>query len=166
MKARLARGGVLAVLLGVLGLGLAARSAPLREGRPAPDFTGVTTDGKRLSLSQFRGKSAVLVNFYANFCPGCHEEFPHLKALDERYRDRGLQILAVNLDRTRREALVFPRRFGTQFPVIVDGDPIADRYDVRPIPASFLVDREGRLVRIIEGYRPEELDEAVRSLIR
>src|SRR5689334_6270676 len=70
-----------AVALGTLGLAFAA-SPRIARGQVAPEFSGTSLDGRKLALSEFRGKNPVILNFYADFCPPCRKEFPHLKELD------------------------------------------------------------------------------------
>jgi len=161
MRGALLRGGLAALAAVTLAAGLSA--APLK-GKAAPDFTGVTAEGKKITLSQFRGKTAVLLNFYSNACPACDDEFPHLRDLDRKYRSQGVQIVAVNMERSRNEAMIFPRNYGTEFPIVVNGTPIAERYQVQPIPANFLIDKDGRVVQVIEGFNAQELEDAVRGL--
>lgn len=69
----------------------------------------------------------------------------------------------MNLDTSRSEALEFPTRFKTRFPVLVNGGAIADRYGVEAIPANFLIDRNGRVARVIDD--PNELETAVRTAL-
>jgi peroxiredoxin len=68
------------------------------EGPQAPDFTLESVDGDQVSLSDFAGKKVVILDFWETTCDPCLKEMPHLVKLYEKYKDRGLEVLAVSLD--------------------------------------------------------------------
>ena len=153
----------------VLYLGVQKRESQLRElkggliGKPAPNFTLETIDGKKVSLKDFKGK-VVLINFWATWCPPCREELPFFERVYEKYRDKGFVILAVNTDPENLKD--FLKEFDTKlsFPILLGNDKILDLYPVRGLPTSFLIDREGRIVKVRLGiYR--ELEEDLKNLL-
>ena len=161
----------LALLLSllVLYIGVQKREAEVNQlkgdlaGRPAPNFTLKTVDGKIVSLKDFQGK-VVLINFWATWCPPCREELPLFEEVYEKYKDRGFVVLAINTDPENLKD--FLKEFGVKltFPILVGDDKILDLYPVRGLPTSFLVDREGRIVKVRLGvYR--ELEEDLKKLI-
>lgn len=112
-------------------------------GRPAPDFGLLTLEGKMLRLSDLRGK-AVLINFWATWCPPCRAEMPELQAAYDEYRDRGFVVLGVNLQEDKGTITEFMDRMGLTFPVVMDTTGnVGNAYRVRDLPTSFFVDREG-----------------------
>ena len=121
------------------------------KGRAAPDFLLEKLDGGTLRLSDLQGK-AVLVNFWATWCQPCRSELPHLVAAYNRYRQEGLEIVAVNLQEDEDTIAGFVEEFGMQFPVVIDrsGD-VADKYHVIGIPTSFFIDRSGVVRTIYTG---------------
>ncbi len=148
-------------LVAAVGLGPATpRAAPPEPepapevGREAPDFTLPDLDGGPVRLAGFRGRQAVLVNFWATWCVPCREEMPMLDRLWRQRRDT-LVVLGVSLD-TASPARVraFVREVGAGFPILRDPDQtVARRYRLRGVPSSFLVDRGG-VIRYREvGYR-------------
>jgi thiol-disulfide isomerase/thioredoxin len=124
--------------------------SPEKE-RAAPDFLLETLDGGTLRLSDLQGK-AVLVNFWATWCQPCRSELPHLVAAYNRYRQEGLEIVAVNLQEDEDTIAGFVEEFGMQFPVVIDrsGD-VADKFRVIGIPTSFFIDRSGVVRTIYTG---------------
>ena len=124
--------------------------SPEKE-RAAPDFLLETLDGGTLRLSDLQGK-AVLVNFWATWCQPCRSELPHLVAAYDRYRQEGLEIVAVNLQEDEDTIAGFVEEFGMQFPVVIDrsGD-VADKYRVIGIPTSYFIDRSGVVRSIYTG---------------
>lgn len=145
----------------------AADEGRVMRGQLPPDFTGTTLDGRRITLSEFRGKNPVVLNFYAQFCGPCREEFPHLRELDERLGSRGLKVLAVSMDEDRKSAAAIPREARAHFPVIFDpGGSIARKYGVQAIPHTVVLDREGRVSTILIGLDNERLDRAVSTVLK
>ncbi|MGV3722723.1 MAG: TlpA family protein disulfide reductase [Actinomycetota bacterium] len=142
-------------------------TAEIARGELPPDFTGSTLDGRKITLSNFRGKNPVVLNFFAEFCPPCKKEFPHLKALDERHRAKGLKVLAVSLDEDRKTAAVVPNQAKTSFPVIFDPKGgIAEKYGVQAIPHTVVLDRQGKVHAVLIGLDLEALDRAVEQVLQ
>ncbi len=113
----------------------------------APDFTLTTVSGASLQLSDLRGK-VVLLNFWATWCVPCQTEMPAIEALYQRYKDRGLEVVAVNLDRLSTAGVeAFLTEVKVSFPVVLDPSwSTAQAYRVVGLPTSYLIDRSGRVV--------------------
>lgn len=126
--------------------------------RPSPqkiveDFTVKTPDGRDFRLSEHRGQ-VVFVNFWATWCPPCREEMPALERLFQQTKKDGLVMLAVSVDADSK--VVAPFLTEHRFTFVVGLDPqmrLADAYGVRALPASFIIDREGRLAALALGPR-------------
>ena len=136
---------------------------------PAADFDLPTADGKgSLSLVGLRGKVVVL-NFWATWCPPCREEMPSMERLHQEFRAQGLEVVAVDVQESPKQAARFLRDFRLTFPAPLDADgKVAARYQVRALPSTFLIDRAGRLVGQAVGPRDWASPEAkalVRSLL-
>ncbi|TYO99489.1 peroxiredoxin [Geothermobacter ehrlichii] len=131
-------------------------------GRTAPEIDLETVDGGRMSLSSLRGK-VVLVNFWATWCPPCKQEMPSMERLYARLHDRGLEILAVNIEADGKDVLPgFLRKHPHTFPVLMDVDGEAQSaYGVFRFPETFVVDKQGKIVQHIIGGR----DWAARSMV-
>jgi thiol-disulfide isomerase/thioredoxin len=159
--------GVLAVVLAVM-LGAAvwrSRSAGVVgsstqmtgsvEGRPAPDFalTDIYT-GKIVRLADFRGK-AVLLNFWATWCPPCKVEIPWFIELQNQYGPQGLAVIGVAMDDAGRDKI---EKFGNEmrinYIVLQGTETVANAYGgVESLPTTFYIDREGRIVSRVLGLR-------------
>lgn len=132
---------------------------------PAPAFALPTPDGRTIDLAGLRGK-VVLLNFWATWCPPCREEMPSMERLHQEFKDQGLVVLAVNVQESPKRVVLFMRGFQLSFPTVLDADTtVTARYQVRGLPATFLIDRQGRLVGQVIGAR-DWADPPARALIR
>ncbi len=124
-----------------------------REGFLAPDFTLDLLDGGQVTLSDLRGKG-VVINLWASWCPPCRAEMPAIQRVYERSKGRGLEVLAVNTtyQDSERAALDFIQELGLTFPVPLDRTGTVSRsYQLRALPSTFFVDREGIIRKVIIG---------------
>jgi thiol-disulfide isomerase/thioredoxin len=132
---------------------------------PAPDFVGVTLDGRQVSLSDYLGKPLVLV-FTASWCGTCKLEAPEL---DRFYQDnRGkAEVLAMAVNDTEEDMRAFMADGGWDYPVMLDADRIADAYGVRFIPTLVLIDSEGRIAKkVVNKLSASEVSALVDGLTR
>jgi peroxiredoxin len=114
-----------------------------QEGFVAPDFVLHTLDGQEIALATLRGK-AVLINFWATWCPPCRTEMPAIQQVHEQYRDQGLVVLAISLQQRDAETAAFVEEMGLTFPILRDsGGSVSDVYRVTSLPTTFFLDRDG-----------------------
>ena len=125
--------------------GASSNPYPLTAGTPAPDFSLKTLDGQTVSLHDYQGK-AVMVNFWATWCPPCRSEMPDMQNLYSELKGKGVEILAVNVQEARPPIEKFVTQFGLTFPILLDvsGD-VVQQYGVQALPTSYFIDREGRI---------------------
>jgi cytochrome c biogenesis protein CcmG, thiol:disulfide interchange protein DsbE len=141
--------------------GALAAAVARGETPQAPDFTAerVDRDGE-LTLSSLRGK-VVALNFWASWCIPCKDEAPFLERTWRTYRDDGLVVLGADWHDFSTDARRFMHRYGMTFPVVHDGSgSIGDRYGVKAVPETFLIDRQGRLVGAFIGAINTDEDRA------
>ncbi len=134
---------------------------------PAPDFSLKTLDGERVGLGRLEGQ-VVLVNFWATWCPPCRQEMPGFQAVYEEYADRGFSVVGIAMDvggPASVEAFVRENRIG--YPVAMATDEVRLAYGgVDALPQSFLVDKQGRVRRMVSGVFSEgSLRKAVDELL-
>ena len=117
------------------------------RGVAAPDFELTSLDGKRMKLSDFRGK-AVLLNFWATWCSPCKVEMPWFVDLQKKYGSDGLVVVGVAMDDTETSKIAkFTSEIGVNYPILLGTDQVSEDYgNVQYLPTSFYIDREGRLV--------------------
>ena len=148
---------------------LASAHATVQLSSSAPDFTLKSVAGPNLRLQEQRGQ-VVMINFWATWCGPCRLEMPHLNRIYDKYRSTGFVLLGVNIDDDPRAAADLAAKLGLRFPVLLDTDKKVSRvYDMSAMPATLLVDRDGRVRYIHRGYRDgveKTYEEQVRSLLK
>ena len=129
-------------------------------GKMAPDFTAIDFEGKPLTLSSFRGKNFVLLDFWASWCGPCRSQYPHLKVLYQKYHPKGLEVIGISARDTKSAWLKGIKDNGIEIwkhiPYIKDLDPknldipskdnLSLKYEVSPIPIQILIDMKGKIV--------------------
>ena len=126
-------------------INVTVQGGPAAVGRTAPDFTTETLDGRRIRLSQYRGKP-VLLNFWATWCAPCQDEMPLIQRASDIYKGQGLVVLAVNYQQTSTSSMqAFLRKVDARFPAVFDpAAQIAGAYGVNVgLPVSVFIDRSG-----------------------
>lgn len=113
----------------------------------APDFELPALDGRKVKLSDFRGQ-AVLLNFWATWCSPCKIEMPWFVDVQKQYGKEGLVVLGVAMDDTESAKIAeFAHEMGVNYPVLLGTDKVSDDYgDVRALPTTFYIDRNGIIV--------------------
>ncbi len=127
---------------------------PNLRGKKAPDFTLHSADGKKISLSDYKGK-AVLINFWATWCAPCKIEMPWFIGLRKQYADQGFEILGVSEDDsnvTRAQILKFGQQQGINYPLLMGDDAVSHKYGgIEFLPTSYFVGRNGKVVAETAG---------------
>ena len=160
---------------GVCALGMAAMlasspvSADITSDGPAPDFVLKSDNGENLRLSEFRGE-VVMINFWASWCGPCRQEMPLLDELYAQYQPMGFTILGVNVEEDSTKARKMLGDSPVNFPVLFDNDSeVSKLYNVVAMPSTVLVDRNGNVRYLHQGYKPgyeEAYQQQVRALIK
>jgi len=137
--------------------------------RPAPAFQLTNLAGEKVRPADLRGK-VVLVDFWATWCKPCIEGMPAMQKLHEKYGGKGLAMLGVSIDEKGAKVVApFVQKRKFTYPMFVDGgdDPAWKSFGVRSIPALFLIDKEGRIVKQWVGKpKEQEVEQAVAVLVK
>ncbi len=135
--------------LGKHGLSRRLTKAYEKFGESAPDFSATDIDGKPISLQDYRGK-VVLLDFWAVWNGFCVGEMLRVKKIYDAYKDQGFDVIGVSLDTDESKLRNYLKKNDIPWRQIYSGlerqSPLAQQYDVRSIPARWLIDRDGRLI--------------------
>lgn len=145
---------------------MAKQLGPTVPGALAPDIDLTTPEGETLALSSLRGK-VVLIDFWASWCGPCRRENPAVKAIYEKYKDKGFEIYGVSLDNNATQWKAAIAKDGLTWKHVSDlkgwKSSASQLYGVRSIPATFLLDKEGRIYK--SGFRSHELEGLLQQLL-
>lgn len=134
-------------------IGALAFSMPsIAIAKPTPNVVVHTAAGLTVRLADYKGK-VVLIDFWASWCPPCKTSFPALDALFRAYQEKGLEVLAVNVDERPQDAAAFLDAHPHRLTVLYDAkgmSPLA--FGVKGMPSSFLIDRAGSIRFTHMGY--------------
>jgi len=158
----------LTALLATLALGLTlATAAPIKQGDTFPDLTKFGLEGP---LPDLQGK-IVLVDFFASWCGPCKESFPAMEELHKKYADKGLVIIAVNLDKNKEDMQAFLKTHPASFVIVRDAaNKLVGEVKIPTMPSSFLLDKSGKVHAFHRGFKGEETKkkyaEEIESLLK
>ncbi|ARN21509.1 TlpA family protein disulfide reductase [Piscinibacter gummiphilus] len=141
---------LLAALVAFTGSAMALEAG---QAAPALDVAGAKDP---VSLSALKGK-VVYVDFWASWCAPCKQSFPWMNEMQAKYGNRGLQIVAVNVDAKREDADRFLAEVPANFVIGYDakGDS-PKRFQIKGMPSSVLVGPDGQVIKVHAGFRPDE----------
>lgn len=153
------RTGILLVMLAALCYtmynSVFAKQDRVKEGSNAPNFVLQSVDGERIELKDLKGKG-VFLNFWGTWCGPCKQEFPYMANQYEVFKDRGVEIVAVNVAESKIAVKNFMESYGVNFPVAMDKDrQVTEAYDITPLPTTFLINPEGKVIKVIKGTMTE-----------
>ena len=154
------------IVVAAMGAVSAATHVP---GEAAPDFVLKSVAGENLRLSEYRGE-VVMLSFWASWCGDCRAQLTELGQMHARYQDAGVELLAVSLDQNERAASDAAAALDVSYPVLHDaGGEVGRLYAVERMPMMVLIDREGIVRDVFEGYRrgnETQILERVQALLR
>jgi len=156
MKIRL-----MALMLVIL---FAGAQVGLAAGDAAPNFALKTADGKTVELKKLSGK-VVVVNFWATWCGPCRVEIPGMLEVYGKYKAKGLEIVGISLDRGGWSVVTpFVEKMKITYPVVLGDGDVADAWGgIQAIPATFVVDRKGKIVeRHVGAVSQEDFEKLVK----
>ncbi len=138
-------------------------------GKLAPDFVLKSDSGQNVRLSELRGR-VVLINFWASWCGPCRQEMPQLAKLYTQYGRAGFVLLGVNVDNDPKNAATMQKQLGVNFPVLFDNaQQVAKLYNPQGMPATLLIDRDGRVRYVYRGYvsgYEQKYEQQIRELLK
>ena len=152
----------------LFALALSSQATALDVDSVVPNLTAPAGDGRLLSLQQYRGQ-LVYLDFWASWCAPCRQAMPVMDALYQRYRDRGLVVLGVNVDTDRKSAQRMLDQVRPTFPIAFDPDgKWPEAFGLKDMPTSYLIDAKGVVRYVRKGYHvrdEQELETAIKAAL-
>jgi peroxiredoxin len=135
-------------------------------GAQAPDFKATDYNQQTVTLSQFKGKSVVILDFWASWCYWCRKSTPHLKTVYNKYHSKGLDVIAVSVDEKRNDWIEAIKQDSTNlwYHILVaekwgvgpiTNDDIYQNYYYHGVPYQILIDKNGKIIDHFDGYSKE-----------
>jgi peroxiredoxin len=157
----------IAVIVAALTLSLPALAGT--PTGPAPAFTLAARSGQDVSLAQYKGQ-VVMINFWASWCGPCRQEMPLLEQMHKRYSALGFTLVGVNVDANSKDAEEWLTKTPVTFPVLFDRESkVSAMYDVKAMPSTVFIDRQGNVRALHRGYKAGDESEylnQIRALLK
>ena len=151
------------LIINIFCLHTIAAAVELKSTMPACKVSPLG-ETKTEDLQQYKGQ-VVYVDFWASWCVPCAHSFPFLNELHQEFKDKGLQIIGINMDENVEDAKDFLAKTPAQFTTVADNSAkCAKDFDVKAMPSSYLIDRKGIVHHIHQGFRSEDIKE-LRALV-
>ncbi|MDQ0197451.1 thiol-disulfide oxidoreductase ResA [Neobacillus ginsengisoli] len=125
-------------------------------GSQAPDFVLTDMQGNKHRLSDYKGQG-VFLNFWGTWCKPCETEMPYINNQYHQFKDKGVQVLAVDINESDIAVNQFASRHKLDFPIMIDKDKqVMNVYGIDPLPATFLIDKNGNVIKYFTGQLTED----------
>lgn len=135
------------------------------KSTPALDFMIPTEDGQ-IPISKYRGE-VVYLDFWATWCGPCRESFPWMREMQTKYKEKGLNVVAVSLDTDHALAHQFADELSANFTIAFDDTgSIADLFKVKGMPTSVLIGRDGKVVEVHQGFNEGQIASYEESIVK
>jgi len=134
--------------------------------KDAPDFTLTDLDGNTISLSDLEGE-VVFLNFWATWCTPCKKEMPYFNEAFETYKDNGVNIIGISIDRSEKIVKKFLEKKELVYPVAMGSQKFLRDYGIaRVVPVTVIIDKKGKLrYKVIGEMEKEEIEKYIQELI-
>jgi len=143
------------LVAGFMTVALIGQTA-LKPGSPVPDFKLNDLDGRAFKSSQLQG-SVVLLDLWATWCEPCIADIPMLNRLNEKFRKRGLKVVGIAVESGwAKDIKPHVAKLGIKYPVLVGTEKIVEQYEMIGFPTTYLIGRDGKLVKKYFGTLPDQ----------
>jgi len=144
-------------ILAISLLALSQFSLAVSVGDKAPNFKIPRLEVKgQIDLKRYRGK-VVYVDFWASWCGPCRQSLPILNQIRKDYKKNGFEVIAINLDEERDDAMDFLKQYPVSYPTARDTTgKVPESYGLQGMPTAYLIDRKGRVQLVHEGFKKSD----------
>jgi thiol-disulfide isomerase/thioredoxin len=162
---------IIAILIAIASLNrnrsIASGTGQIEQAVPAPSWQLQDLNGKTVHSSDFKGK-VVILDFWATWCPPCRAEIPGLVALQKQYGNQGLAVIGASVDEGGADMVgEAAQKLGINYPIVLADDNVQRAFGgITAIPATFIIDREGRIVKSHLGLvDKDEFENEIKPLL-
>jgi cytochrome c biogenesis protein CcmG/thiol:disulfide interchange protein DsbE len=151
----------------LLVMGCDSSAPPMKMDEPARSFSATSLDGRHYDVPKDSVGRVTVIRFWADWCAFCRTELADIEAVWKDDREKGLLVLAVNAGQKRESVAAFAGGLNLTYPVLIDEESkIARQYGVTGLPATFIIDRQGRLrAKILGAMDKASFQKAVEDLL-
>lgn len=138
-----------------------------KDRKPAPIFVLKDSSGHTAKIADYRGK-VVVVDFWASWCAGCKEEIAYFSGLEKKYGSKGLRVVGLSMDDGGWKVLKpFLADTKVSYRILLSDDPTAQKYGVKALPDTFLIDRKGRIAAAYNAglVDQDDLDANIKAVL-
>ena len=136
--------------------------AEVKIGREAPNFSLRDTDGNLITLSDYKNKNVVILDFFTSWCPTCVRYLSEVNKCYEAYKAEGLIVIGVNIQESEAKVKKLVKKHSLDYPVVLDLKAEAtSRYGVRGVPFMVIIDKTGKI-----KWTGHILDNTARTILR
>ncbi len=159
-KRSITRGIILTILAVAIAFTIYASATKdkvevIKVGATAPDFELVDMNGDKHRLKDYEGQGVVL-NFWGTWCGPCEREFPAMERQYAEFKDKGVEIIAINYKQSDFEVNTYVKNMGMTFPVAIDKKiSVFKAYNIGPLPTTVFIDKDGKVNEISKGEMSE-----------
>jgi thiol-disulfide isomerase/thioredoxin len=137
----------------------------LPEKTVAPIWELQSLDGEKINLNNLKGQ-LVLMDFFYKSCYPCMLAIPGLQSLHEKYRNKGLKIIGIDIHDTKESGIAgFLSKRGVTYPVVLGGKDASEQYHISALPTIYLIDKKGKIIFSRTGYE-KGFEETLEQIIR
>ncbi len=157
----------IALLMATILAACNSDTAPTVKGQPTPAFSLQNLQDSTIHFPEQFKQQVVLISFWADWCPSCKSEMRDFEAMFQKYEQRGLAVVAINMNKERDRAIAFIDDLSLSYEVLLDArGEVAKAYAVSTIPSAFIINRDGDLhTRILGEVAPEIFEQILNTLL-
>ncbi len=157
----------IALLMATILAACNSDTAPTVKGQPTPAFSLQNLQDSTIHFPEQFKQQVVLISFWADWCPSCKSEMRDFEAMFQKYEQRGLAVVAINMNKERDRAIAFIDDLSLTYEVLLDArGEVAKAYAVSTIPSAFIINRDGDLhTRILGEVAPEIFEQILNTLL-
>lgn len=157
----------IAIVVSIFLLFITCAKQKTQGNTKAPDFTLKTLEGEDFHLYDYLG-NVMIIDFWDTWCPPCRAEIPHFIELYSKYADEGFLMIGIAFGREGKDKVKsFAQEQGINYPLVIADQKVVNSYGgITAIPTTFIVDKEGKIVEKVIGYRDKEFfEQKIKNLI-